>query len=226
MRSVIIPPHSAAFSAWGVVMADRVRRYARTVSWNLHDAGQVDAVNAVAHSLIAQAMEDTRAASLDPAQLSIRRVGAFRFLGQVWEIDLDLEDRELEPADAARLHARFVERYEEIYGVGTAWRGSPVILLDYEIIATIEGSQRPFHDWQIGDTNPVCRGRRSVFDPTAQTWQEIPVFDDAAIGRGAEIYGPAIIDGKDTTIFIPEAFVAERRELGELQLTRPAQAQC
>jgi N-methylhydantoinase A len=226
MRSVIIPPHSAAFSAWGVVMADRVRRYARTVSWNLHDADQVDAVNAVAHSLIAQAIEDTQAASLDPAQLSIRRVGAFRFLGQVWEIDLDLEDRELEPADADRLHARFVERYEEIYGVGTAWRGSPVILLDYEIIATIEGSQRPFHDWQIGDTNPVCRSRRSVFDPTAQAWQEIPVFDDAAIGRGAEMHGPAIIDGKDTTVFIPGAFVAERRKLGELQLTRTAQAQC
>ena len=138
MRSVIIPPHSAAFSAWGVVMADRVRRYARTVSWNLHDAEQVDAVNAVATQLDRASRTRTRrAASLDPAQLSIRRVGAFRFLGQVWEIDLDLDDRELEAGDADRLHARFVERYEEIYGAGTAWRGSPVILLDYEVIATI-----------------------------------------------------------------------------------------
>ena len=218
MRSVIIPPHSAAFSAWGVVMADRVRRYARTVSWNLQDPDQVDSVNAVADTLIEQAAEDTRAASLDPARLYIRRVGAFRFLGQVWEIDIELDDRDLERADAERLQALFVERYEEIYGAGTAWRGSPVVLLDYEVIATIRDAEQPFHPWRTGDVNAVRRGERRVFDPAVRAWVEMPVFDDAAIGAGAVIQGPAIIDGKDTTILVPAAFVAERHDLGDLRL--------
>jgi N-methylhydantoinase A len=216
---VVVPPHSAAFSAWGVVMADRVRRYARTVSWNLEDIGRADAVNAVATTLIGQALTDAQSVGLDPAELQIRRLGAFRFMGQVWEIDLPLDDRALTAEDAAVLRERFVERYEEIYGTGTAWRGSPVVLLDYEILATVEDSSSPFHRREMGSAKPPARAVREVFNPATRATMEVPIFDNAVVGTGARIEGPALIDAEDTTILIPEAFVGERDGWGNLLLS-------
>jgi N-methylhydantoinase A len=219
ISEVVVPPHSAAFSAWGVVMADRVRRYARTVSWNLDDADQAQAVNAVAAELEQAAAADAEAAGLDPSALELRRVGAFRFLGQVWEIDLPLENRPLEPGDAAPLRDRFVETYEAVYGRGTAWKGSPVVMLDYEVLATISDERPKFRPWQAGVASPRPRGSRSIYDPGGRQRIEVDVYNDAAIGAGAEIEGPAIVDGGDTTIFVPPQATCGRAELGNLNLT-------
>jgi len=216
---VVVPPHSAAFSAWGVVMADRVRRYARTVSWNLDDATGAEALNVAAAELERAAVADADAAGLDPGRLRLRRVGAFRFLGQVWEIDLPLEDRPLAPADAAALRDRFVETYESVYGRGTAWKGSPVVLLDYELLATITDERLRFRPWRSGSAAPQPRGSRAVFHPGERARVEVAVYDDSAIGRGARIEGPAIIDGGDTTIFVPAGALCARAELGNLDLT-------
>ena len=116
------------------------------------------------------------------------------------------------------MQAQFVERYESIYGAGTAWHGSPVMLVDYEVIATIRGGGQPFQPWRTGTDTPACRSRREVFDPSTRANVAISVFDDVAIGVGANLTGPAIIDGKDTTIFVPAGMVATRHEIGDLRL--------
>lgn len=213
---VVVPPHSAAFSAWGVVMADRVRRYARTVTWNLSDAEGVAALNTVAAQLMEQAVRDARGVGLDPQDLRIRRIGAFRFMGQVWEIDLEIDDAVLTPDDARVLSERFVERYEQIYGSGTAWKGSPVVLLDYEIIATVPSSLAHFAPWAAGIPRPQARTRREVYDPMTRGPLDIAIYDDADIGVDARIAGPALIDGKDTTMLVPAGFVAQRDGFGNL----------
>jgi N-methylhydantoinase A len=218
--NVVIPPHSAAFSAWGVVMADRVRRYARTVSWNLEGGAGYRKVNETASELEAEARHDAVAAGIDPAKLKQRRVGAFRFLGQVWEIDLPLEDRPLEEGDATQLRDRFVETYESVYGRGTAWEGSPVVMLDLEVLATVADLRTKFRRWSGGSANPEPRSTRTVFDPSAREPISVEVFDDSAVGVGAELVGPVLIDGGDTTIFIPREFRAHRAELGNLNLSR------
>jgi len=216
---VVVPPHSSAFSAWGVVMADRVRRYARTVAWNLDDPERAAEVNAVAVELERTAAADAEAAGLDPTRLRLRRTGAFRFLGQVWEIDLPLEDRALEPTDAAALRESFVEAYESVYGRGTAWKGSPVVMLDYEVLATIADGRPRFRPWTSGSPEPRPRGSRTVFHPGGRAKIEVEVYDDAAIGVGARIEGPAIVDGGDTTIFVPAGASCTRAPLGNLDLT-------
>ena len=219
MKKVIVPPHSAAFSAWGVVLADRIRRYAQTVSWNLDDAQRAADVQAVADELVAAARADARSAGIDVDRMQIRRIGAFRFRGQVWEIDIPLEDAPLNEQVAEQLKSRFSERYEEIYGTGTAWKGFPVVMLDYEIITTVANSERRFHRWVGGSQDPQPRTIRSVVLPTDRQPAEVPVYDYGEIGVGAFISGPAIIDGGDTTIYVPASFDTVRGELGELELT-------
>jgi N-methylhydantoinase A len=202
-----------------VVLADRIRRYAQTVSWNLDEVQRAADVQRVADEMVAAARADARSAGIDVDLMQISRIGAFRFRGQVWEIDISLGDAPLNERLAGQLKSRFIERYEEIYGKGTAWKDAPVVMLDYEIITSVANSERRFHRWVGGSEEPQPRTIRRVVLPTDRQPAEVPVYDYGEIGVGARISGPAIIDAGDTTIYVPASFDMLRGELGELELT-------
>jgi N-methylhydantoinase A len=214
VREVVVPPQSAAFSAWGVIQADHVRRYDRTVNWNLDDAHLLGDVNAAAAEMDSRALASAASSGFNKDEVSLKRIAACRFLGQIWEIEIPLENRPLRDDEADELRARFIDRYEEIYGKGTAWKAAPVVLLDLSIIATASQQVPGLQPWENGNDSPEPVSRRTVTDPTTRAPVEMPVIDDLAIGAGATIVGPAIIDGHDTTIFIPTGVTATRDQLG------------
>ena len=76
-----------------------------------------------------------------------------------------------------------------------------------------------FRPWSGGSDSPAPRGRRSIFHPGARERIEVEVYDDGAVGVGARIEGPAILDGGDTTIFVPVGASCVRAPLGNLDLT-------
>ncbi len=92
-------------------------------------------------------------------------------------------------------------------------------MLDYEVLATIADERPKFRPWQAGSASPQPRSHRSIYDPGGREQIEVAVYDDGAIGAGAEIEGPAIIDGGDTTIFVPSRASCVRAQLGNLNLT-------
>jgi N-methylhydantoinase A len=218
VTTVVIPPQAAAFSALGVILADHVRRYERTVSWNLEDAYRVDEVNAVGEELAAQALSTARDAGFPDESITLQRVAACRFLGQIWEIDIPLENRPFRPDEGEELRDRFIARYEEVYGEGTAWTGAPVVLFDLSITATAKEATPRFRDWESGSASPQPTSTRQITDPGTRELVNVPVLSDESIGAGAKIEGPAIVDGGDTTMFIPAGVDASRDSLGCLVL--------
>jgi N-methylhydantoinase A len=216
--TVVIPPHAAAFSAWGVVLADHVRRYEQTVDWNLDDPERVHDINTTVDTLVARALADAARAGFAESEVEITRSGSFRFLGQVWEIDLPIELRRFTAQDAPALKEAFIRRYEEIYGRGTAWKGSAVVLLDYSVTATGREATPEFPPWTSGTAAPSRRDTRRVFDPSSRSQVEFAVYDEDDLGVGASLAGPAIIDGGDTTILVPIGVRGSRDARGNLVL--------
>jgi N-methylhydantoinase A len=93
-------------------------------------------------------------------------------------------------------------------------------MLDLEVHASI-GDRRPkFRPWEGGSSDPRPRSRRTVLDPVRRESLEVDVFADGQIGVGAELVGPLIIDGGDTTIYVPAEFGCVRGPFGHLDLTR------
>lgn len=219
VASVVVPPQSAAFSAWGVIQADHVRRYDRSLSWNLEDAHRVGEVNEIVAEMAERAREGAHEAGFGEDSLTLQRVAACRFLGQIWEIEIPLEDRPLRDDEPEELRERFITRYEEIYGKGTAWKEAPVVVLDLSIVATAKQRIPGFRPWEDGSADPEPASTRTMVDPALRETVEVPVFDDLDVGTGAALRGPAILDGHDTTIFIPTGVSAERDRLGGLTLT-------
>lgn len=209
---VVVPDNSSAFSAYGVLIADYVRQYDRTVNWQLSDPGQAEAVNAVAAEMIEQAIADAAEEGIAAADLEIERSGDFRFLGQVYEVNVPLPDRDLEPDDAASLAADFPRIYERNYGEGTAWEGSPVVLLNLSIKA-IHGRRKPTSRTadvtaDAGAPQPV--DHRDIFLPIERRRESVPIYADADLRPGTSVTGPAILDLGDTTVYVPDGVKSER----------------
>lgn len=203
---IIIPDNSSAFSAYGVLIADYVRQYERTVGWNLADAAQFEQVNAIADEMIAQAHADAASEGIAAEDVVIERSGDFRFLGQVYEVTVPLEDRSFTAEDVTRLAEDFPRTYERNFGEGTAWEGSPVVMMSLSIRAVHRREKpagRSSQNGASGGGTPEAKSTRDVFLPQERRHETIPVFAESVLTPGTEITGPCIIDVGDTTIYLP-----------------------
>jgi N-methylhydantoinase A len=210
---VVVPQNSSVFSALGLLSADFVMRYDKTVAWNL-GADDVDEVNALADEMIERARADMREEGFADEDIKVARSADFRFMGQSYELNMSLDDGPLTAEQAPQLSERFFRLYEKTYGEGTAWKGVPAQLLNYTV--TVTGKQgrsgldpsRP----DPKDPSEVQAGSRKVFLPSEREFAEIPIYDDRRFTAGTSITGPAIIDATDTTIYVPPGSTATRDE--------------
>jgi N-methylhydantoinase A len=211
---IVVPDNSSAFSAYGVLIADYVRQYNRTVGWVLSDPSQATHVNAVAAEMIAQAIADAHEEGIEGDDLQIERSGDFRFLGQVYEVNVPLPARDLTPDDAPALAKDFPRIYERSYGEGTAWEGSPVVMMNLSIKATNRRAKPPGRRAEPtnGATTPEPIANREIFLPIERRQASVPVYADISLVPGTLVNGPAILDLGDTTVYVPEGATATRDE--------------
>ena len=202
---VVIPDNSSAFSAQGVLMADYVRQYNRTVNWIISDATQLDRVNATLEEMRRDAVSDALSDGIAVADLTFAISGDGCFAGQVWEITVPLPDRALTAEDGTALAADFPAIYERAYGEGTAWQDSPAMMVNISVKATFR-RPKPNTRQQEPLTNaptPQPVSTRAVFLPVERQLESIPVYAEADLVPGVTVVGPSIIDVGDTTIYLP-----------------------
>ncbi|MGH2968012.1 MAG: hydantoinase/oxoprolinase family protein [Solirubrobacteraceae bacterium] len=218
--NIVIPDNSSAFSAYGVLIADYVRQYERTVGWNLSDGSQAAHVNEVAAAMITQAVDEARSEGIAEEELQIERSGDFRFLGQVYEVSVPLPDRDFTPEDGAALAEQFPKIYEASYGEGTAWVGSPVVMMNLSIRA-VHRREKPVGREGAGDAGGAVEpvAEREVFLPEERRQASLPVYAEEDLSPGSSVEGPCIVDVGDTTIYVPDRATCRRDEHFNFALT-------
>jgi N-methylhydantoinase A len=176
------------------------------VTWVLADASRAQEINAIANEMIAQAIADAAQEGIPEADVIIERSGDFRFFGQVYEVPVPLPNRDLTEEDAAQLERDFPTVYERNYGEGTAWVGSPVVLLNLSIKVTNRRPKPAGREQEPHDSHPEpeAAGHRAVILPIERRRETLPVFPESQLPPGASVDGPCVIDVGDTTIYIPD----------------------
>ena len=210
--NIVIPDNASAFSAYGVMIADYVRQYDRTVTWVLSDQARSAEINAIAAEMIAQAVLDATQEGIAEEDLVIERSGDFRFLGQVYEVPVPLPNRDLTGEDVAALERDFPQIYERNYGEGTAWVGSPVVLLNLAIKVTNRRAKPAGREQETHDSHPAPEAvaHRAVLLPIERRTETLPVFPESQLPPGASVDGPCIIDVGDTTVYVPAKVTCTR----------------
>jgi N-methylhydantoinase A len=194
VATVLIPPAPGLCSALGAAIAQaRVDRL-RTLSVRSTDVDHVRLQEA-ARALAADAVAELRR-SVEVAEPILRRVAAMRYLGQNYELEVELPEGELDSESWQDLLGRFAAAHADQYGFQLA--GEPVELINLRVTAA---AAEP-----LPELNPSLsqagQERPGLVHFTAEEALGTALVERGALTEGAEVTGPAVILEADSTTLV------------------------
>ena len=204
--SVLIPELASVFSAFGAATADIRRERLNSVVMQMPIDAQ--ALEVLAEKLRAEVLEDLAADGIPEADRSVVYEADLRFKRQVWEISIPLPPGPITVRSISRLIDDFRSEYAKRYGQGSIMLGAPIELVTFRAVgigrtvkATLrsrrqerveEGTPPPTHSTRLVE---IARGEKGS--------KKVRVYDGADLRPGHQVRGPAIVDERDTTIWVP-----------------------
>jgi N-methylhydantoinase A len=221
MEEVVIPGVSSVFSAYGVLAADFIRRYSRTIELQLSPESSVEELAQVRELMLETAREEVAEGGLEFADARLDWEISVRFLGQAFEITTPVPD--VERLDLGTVFAEFPQVYEKTYGKGTAWKGSAVMLTGLNLNLRIPRRSPEFATPPGSNGNGGLRPKaeRPVLGADGER-ARVPIYDGREFAVGATVAGTAIVDERDTTLVIPPGWSCERDRFSNYVLKRSA----
>lgn len=212
-RRLIVPPHPGLFSALGLLSTDLV--FADSHSCYLMLAPE----NASQINGILDRMEATLRERLEPdSQVTVRRSFDGRLLGQSWETPfVDIPDGLLTPETVLELIPRFHDEYERRNG--QSFRDMPLQGVTWRVQLVSSSTKFQWREIDKQQGAPLATGKRSLRH-VADKPVDARIYTRAALGHGAQIDGPAIIQEPLSTILVAPAQRATVGRFGEIYIER------
>ena len=221
LRQVICPPSAGVASALGLLVAPaRVDRVA-TVGIRLdRDSGA--ALETAFRALEEQARAVMADTGLKLESATVRRLADGRFLGQGFDLVVDLPDGPYDDSDGSRrrLAAAFESAYRDKFALTPPEVPIEFINIRVAVRAPVSGADVTVHREGGGGSNAV-KGMRRVFFPHVRDFVETTVYDRARLSPGDEVGGPAVVEEEGSTLVIGPGAVARVAASGNLIVTLP-----
>ncbi len=165
-----------------------------TVDW--------DHVGAMYREMETAAVDLLATAGVEAADVVMERSADMRYVGQGAEIAVPVPNGKLGPGLGETMAEAFTETYETLFG--RSLTGAAVETISWRVSAS-----EPPPDLSIrfrapeADTYPGgLKGPRPVFLAEEDAFMDCPVFDRYGLGPGASVEGPAIVEERESTVFV------------------------
>jgi len=205
IKRVVVPQGDTAstWCAFGAASADtlHVNEQVRIMS-SPFDVAKINAVLAeLAAKGRAQLEEDGIPADAQAFRYSID----MRHRGQINEVEVDLDKAALGENDLEELRARFVRRYEQLYGHGAALPGARLECVTFRVRASAQ-SRKPSLIAAETLTREVPvdakTGERLIYWAEWKKQAPSPIYDGYRLLPGNVIEGPCVIETTTTSIVV------------------------
>jgi N-methylhydantoinase A len=116
----------------------------------------------------------------------------------------------------------FVQRYEQLYGRGSALAGAQLEIVVCRLRArALTPRPKLVVSKKISKAIPrkAMRRKRSIFWPDLRKHRPTPVYDGDALAAGNRIAGPAIVETPDTTVVVHPGRTLTLDALGNFAIT-------
>ena len=214
---VILPAAAGVTAAIGLLAAEVRFDVARTYVRRL-DAVDPARVSAMYEEMAAQALEVVRESAV-AGDVTVARGADARYVGQGYELTVPVPAGALDAAALARVRAAFDEVYAARYGYANP--AEPVEIVTWKLSA-VGGSPRIALAKAARGAGPAApKARRRAYFPETGGFTETPVYDRYALGAGARLAGPAIVEERESTTVLPPGTAATVDEYANL-LVEPA----
>ncbi len=222
VRKVIVPQRKAAstWCAFGAAAADVLHIFEHTEI--MPTPVPAKRINDVLDSLQTQAekrmAEEGIAESRQRFEFSID----VRHKGQINEVEILLPFERLPSNYESRLRTLFVQRYEQLYGRGSALAGAQLEFVVSRLRARALTPQPKLLAARTSSgkiPQAAVRKRRDIYWPDLKKHRATPVFDGEKLISGNQIEGPAIVETADTTVVVHPETTLRVDALGNFELS-------
>lgn len=198
-ETVIIPEVGAGLSAAGAISSDVGRSFRRLFVTNTL-AFDVAGVGAVLDRLVAEANSFAGEAGIKDAEARIDLFAEARYAHQVWEIDLEIDDKDIRGPDSAeKLSSAFHKEHERIFAFADTKSPVEVIAWRAQVNCKIKSDVQ----LRVGETAGLKekQPRQAYFARVG--WSEVPVHGFSALPTDEVMAGPGIVESPFTSVVVP-----------------------
>ncbi|WP_409072801.1 hydantoinase/oxoprolinase family protein [Micromonospora chalcea] len=194
---VIVPFAPSGFSAWGMLSADIVNDFSRTVMATLDDADLAE-LEQLFKAVEAEAVASLVAQGVPAGEAVLERQFELRYLGQEHSLMVTV-GREL---DRDAIRAAFDETHRARYG---HTMGNPLQILNLRVRGIGRTDRPELQTLPRGDGDPsqALLTHRDAYDFGQHAVVPFAVYDRARLEPGDTFDGPALIDEGTSTTVVP-----------------------
>jgi N-methylhydantoinase A len=214
MRTVVFPRYPGVLSALGLLGTPLRQDYIRTC---LQTGPDYDvAALAAAFSQVEDAAERWfNAENMAPEHRRIERLVDVRYPHQGYELQIPIASgRGLGLEDLSSVELAFQDLHKRLYGYALDASAVQVVNVRVAAIGTLPPLQLPELKTGVAEPRPYATRRVYIDDVTG--YVDCPAFRRDALGVGATIVGPTVVDQLDSTIFLPPIWRARVDAIGNL----------
>ena len=214
--TVLVPETAGVLSALGLLQTDVAHDYVQSV---LTRSSQVDPreVSAGYQRLRTKGWEDMMRDGVAEDRVRYQPSLDMRYVGQSFELNVGLSDLRLDAGSLSLAVEEFHRRHEQTYGHASP--GEPVELVNLRLraIGLVErNSWARGVGWPLED---ALKGMRQVCFSGAG-WLEAGVYDRDGLAADVSLDGPAIVEGRESTVVVPPGWYARSDKHLNLLLSR------
>lgn len=198
--SVVIPGQAGVASAFGAT-AMNVRHDVEAFHYVDLPSANVDELNRLYDELEAKGRERLVRDGISDDNVEIHRTAQMRYVGQTYEVDVDIPSGKLTKAHIAEIATAFHRAHEQEYGVSS--EDFPVAFVALGVVATGALSKPPvfhFASTTADTEKAAARSRKVYFDGR---WLDSTLKNARDIMPGEQIAGPAVIEYLDSIAVLP-----------------------
>ena len=191
---VMVPRAAGLLSALGMLLADAVRDYSRTLLVRVPDLDRQKLEQMFA-DLETRAKDEYETEGIAAGKLLLERSLDLRYVGQGYELSVPM---------GADFETSFHQLHERQFGYADAKRPTEIVNVRVRAIGETEKPQLAEHELQGADASGATLGQCAiVFDGAAK---ESLLIDRAKLLPGNEFSGPALVVEYSTTTVVPPDF--------------------
>lgn len=211
---VIIPAHSAVFSAWGMLMSDLRRDYIRTQPMAIKPGSQ-DVINEVLNEMERDAVDAFERDNVTAEKIYFEKYVDLRYEGQEHSVRVLVSNESMNAQELDELIVRFHDAYEREY---TYRLDNNVELVTFHLVAFGAIDRPDLAKLELSNgLDDAIKGKRAVdFDDAGV--QDAVIYNRDLLPAESQLTGPAIIEesGSTTVVFPGQRLIVD--EYGNLHI--------
>lgn len=205
IRRVVVPQGDTAstWCAFGAASADTLHVNEQVSI--MSSPFDVDRLNALLETLTRRGRAQLEEDGIPAAQQRYTHSIDMRHRGQINEVEVELDGGVLDAADLEALRARFVRRYEQLYGRGAALAGARLECVTFRVRASAEARKpriQSVTDLTDAIDPAACTGQRDIYWAEWKRLAPSPIYDGYRLRPGNALAGPCVIETTTTSIVV------------------------